>query len=173
MTLTEFVQAQNIKIDAFFLGKKKSEDKWEHFEWRVDLVNMQGRHSLTSQEIQSVPRHSLTYKKGMAHVGYPPNRARSEWLQATEKEIKFSIIKAGREPKPIPPSLIEVVASLHMECVGIANTPLWEDWASEFGYNVDSIKDKKIFDTVTAQYLELRKFFGNKFQEFLECENDH
>lgn len=183
MTLQEFVVRENLQISSVFTGKVEDNRKkniWGHFAWKVELLNLQGRPTLTTPELysDSFPRYSLIYKKGLGHQGFY-NSLTKQWRYATDKEIKdFSLNKndwwnAKRQPKPIPPSLIEVVSSLHIECVSIVNTPLWEDWASEFGLNVDSIKDKKNFDAVTAQYLELRKFFGNKFQEFLGCENDY
>lgn len=71
---------------------------------------------------------------------------------------------------PTPPKLFGVLESLQCDCRCIADAPLWDDFASNLGLNVDSIKEKKIYDKCVEIHLQLRKFFGKEFPNFLAAE---
>lgn len=67
----------------------------------------------------------------------------------------------------------EVLYCLNVDCSCIENNFLWEDFASNLGYNPDSISDKKVFEACSKTYKEARDFFGYpKFKELLECQEE-
>lgn len=173
MTLTEFIEQEKIQINQSFGGKDDS--GWEHFAWDVELLNMQGRHTLTTTELANpatTPRYSLVFKKGMAHQGFY-NPLTKKWREATQKEIKDDSFRSYKRLRPIPPLLMEVISHLHLACTTIETTPLFPDYCENLGYSSDSMKAKEIYDAGVETYRKLRKFFGNKFREFLACENDY
>ncbi len=186
MTINEFITRENILITPAFVGKKiepspkKGEKGWEHFEWAVELKNLQGRQSLGNiYPLPVVPTHSLTYKMGLAHQGFRKwdsntNKFTNEWRMATEKEIKEeSFSNYIKRIKPIPPTVIDILSNVHMNCVDMDNNEPFAEWCRNYGYDDDSIKHKELYERCRQEFFDFRKFFGYKFQEFLECENDY
>lgn len=155
MSLSTFAQTLQLQLE-WNNAKHNMVDGKTPFEYNVTL-----RHGQTGQT------YTTKYTKGAAHVRY----GRSPEMIPYKR--LFDIIQMGKPGKiflhPIPPSLDEVLESLQSDCQAFDNNPLWSDFAAQFGYNVDSIKDKKIFKACRKAYAELRKFFGVNFQTFLSC----
>lgn len=59
------------------------------------------------------------------------------------------------------PALIDVLYSLAMDSY-VLNSDGFEDWASNYGYDVDSRKDEKIYKVCIQQSLEFRKLIGRE-----------
>lgn len=142
---------------------------------------------------------ALTAKffKGAAHVGTPITSLdreynNGEWRlsrkivgykQLNEKERKeflrykkdrTSVLPGYRrvamEAVPIPPQLDEVLYCLALDSQSFMNAPTWKQFAGEFGYNVDSIKEKKTFKACRNMAAKLQNLFGwVTFQEFIHC----
>jgi len=183
-TLLQFITRLNLQLNTTYLGKKvppfSDKSKHEMFHWRCDLKNLQGRHTTNPENgnpvcfpKDSFPSLSLDFYRGLAHQGFRQydfvkGSFTNEWKMATEKE-KFSY----KTPKPIPPNLMDILSNLHMTATSLRNSPFWEDWANELGYNPDSIKDKEIYDASVEEYRKLHKFLGSEFENFLNCENDY
>lgn len=59
-----------------------------------------------------------------------------------------------------PPSMVSVLDCLASDAGGLENAPAFEDWASEYGYEVDSRKAEKTFQAIQRQAAALAKFLG-------------
>lgn len=75
--------------------------------------------------------------------------------------------------KPQEPTKNGVLQVLALEASYMIDMPTFEDWCSDFGYNSDSIKDKKMFDAMYEQTSKLKSFLGNEdFQIILKTDFD-
>jgi len=59
------------------------------------------------------------------------------------------------------PVLENVLNSLFMDST--AHDVSFTDWCNEFGYNNDSINDRKIYDRCIDNYFKLKKALGSKY----------
>ena len=64
--------------------------------------------------------------------------------------------------KPKPPTNYDLLA-----CLESRNPGTFEEFCWEFGYNTDSIRDRKVYDGVVDQYLQLAKMFSSEELETL------
>lgn len=66
------------------------------------------------------------------------------------------------------PTVHDVLGCLASDAAGYESALDFEDWASEYGYDTDSRKAERTFNTVAAQSKKLRKFLGDSlYQELL------
>lgn len=61
----------------------------------------------------------------------------------------------GKEPK-----LTDVLDCLASDASGFENAGSFEDWANEYGYDYDSRKAERIYETIERQAKRLKKFLG-------------
>jgi hypothetical protein len=59
-----------------------------------------------------------------------------------------------------PPTIEDVLYSLLMDSE-VLNYSTFKDWADEFGYNSDSIKDKKVYEECLRIALQMRQLFSD------------
>jgi hypothetical protein len=59
------------------------------------------------------------------------------------------------------PEVADVLDCLASDASGIENARSFEDWASEYGYDADSRKAKKIYKACVKQSEKLKKFIGS------------
>lgn len=166
MTATEFCKKHKVSISSIPVPLKESDPK-HSFRYLVS-VNYAGK---APQQFE--------YWKGSGHVGVrrlvqstfcPGQNAEYEWVRLNQKELacwqrgyQFNgDYPKTRFAKPIPPQENEVLYCLAMDVQSVLNSPLWEDWANELGYNQDSIKDKKVFEACCETLLKLRNLFGSQ-----------
>lgn len=160
MTTQEFGLLHKIQFVYFPAPLKKTDPK-DSFRYLVRF------------ELAGRPTLEIEYWKGAAHVGYP---LVNEWVMLTEKERqlwKRKIFDTWRIrcAKPIPPQPWEVFDCILSDTQCFLDAPIWEDFASNLGYNSDSIKDKKVFEAVSKQTHELQQFLGQqRFAEFMKCQ---
>lgn len=65
------------------------------------------------------------------------------------------------------PKIASVLDCLASDSQGLENGT-FEDWASECGYDIDSRRAEKIYETIQRQARELKKFFGaSDFEKLL------
>ena len=62
--------------------------------------------------------------------------------------------------KPFPPEIADVMDCIISDAQGFENSPHFEDWASEYGYDTDSRTAEKTFNAVSHQTNRLKKFLG-------------
>ena len=67
----------------------------------------------------------------------------------------------------VDPTAADVLDCLASDASGYDNARGFIDWCGEYGYDTDSRKDEKIFNTVKAQSEKLRAFLGDATYEAL------
>jgi GH35 family endo-1,4-beta-xylanase len=60
-----------------------------------------------------------------------------------------------------PPNVAEVINCLASDSASIENSPIFQDWANEMGYDPDSRKAERIFNICHKQADRLTKFLGS------------
>jgi hypothetical protein len=73
------------------------------------------------------------------------------------------------------PSAQDVLDCLLSDASSFDNARDFEDWASEFGFNIEEDpellkRDRKIYSNVRRQTERLKKLLGKHYEEFLEAE---
>lgn len=58
------------------------------------------------------------------------------------------------------PSLVDVLDCLASDAAGFENARHFEDWAGEYGYDIDSIKARKVYKLIGNQSKKLKDFLG-------------
>ena len=58
------------------------------------------------------------------------------------------------------PTAAEVLDCLASDAAGIENARCFEDWAADYGYDMDSRKAEKTYQTCVKQVEELKAFLG-------------
>lgn len=129
--------------------------------WRVTISK--GARSLTTD-----------YMQGIGHIpGHKQNTryTTDEWeaLKYACENGKTTRLRCGAMPsfpsigaKPIPaPALHDVLYSLSMDASAL-DSPTYEDWAAEFGYEADSRSGEKIYRECLRLALELRAMIGER-----------
>lgn len=70
----------------------------------------------------------------------------------------------------VEPTIEDVLDCLALEASNVNASKNFLDWATELGYNPDSIKDKNIYDSCRKQTERLKDFLGgNAFLILLSC----
>ena len=49
--------------------------------------------------------------------------------------------------------------------------PTFEQWASDIGYDADSMRAYRIYEACKAEYPKVKKFLGNEFETFAAAEH--
>jgi hypothetical protein len=67
----------------------------------------------------------------------------------------------------------DVVHSLVSDAVGISDATSFEDWASDYGYDSDSLSAYKTFQALKAQAPRVRSFFGEHFDAIAKAAQEY
>jgi hypothetical protein len=67
----------------------------------------------------------------------------------------------------------DVLYGLVSDTQGFENARDFEDWASEYGYDVDSRKAERIYKNLSKIAPQVRDFLGERFDEFAEAAQDY
>jgi hypothetical protein len=74
------------------------------------------------------------------------------------------------------PTTVDVLDCLLSDAAGYENATDLDDWAAEYGYNLDEPPDRahtrRIYRQVERQTEKLRSFLGDDYQMFLYAERD-
>lgn len=163
MRMSEFAAMIGLTVESVLLSGKVGGKEGFKFKTTLKYKNM------ASDMVAEIQFH-----QGAAHVEKLNDLAK--WVPCPMQEVDKRVKQArwGERSimglRPALPTLETVLDCLRSDCVSIDNSPLWEDWASDLGYNVDSIKDKKVYEACVEEYQNLRTFFKNHFRLFLTCE---
>jgi hypothetical protein len=161
--LEKFVEKNKVTIDSVFIPYSQSRHAkdtppWPSLNWRVTLKR-DGRDVISTE-----------YAAGTWHC--PASKAvikdKYEWRLRIECEIE-----SGRKSypgihndhvsslggAPLLPDICDVLSSLALDGSAI-NDDGFADWASNLGYDTDSIKARDIYQTCLDTGLKLRAAFG-------------
>jgi len=128
----------------------------------------------------SINGESFDYRMGSGHCTRLNNDKTSVQYRITdlEKDDRISICKAiyGYHKRLTSydyeqlqviyikrPKLDEVLNCLFLD--SSAHEQCFQDWASDFGYDTDSIKAKSTYEACIENYFKLKKALGNKYSE--------
>mgnify|MGYP001612760041 CR=1 FL=1 len=83
--------------------------------------------------------------------------------------FSMGIGHAGRAPEAH-----EVLSCMADDEAGVENTPQFEEWAPEYGYDPDSRKAETTYRVCVRQQVSLRAFLGHELYETLlwDCDRD-
>jgi hypothetical protein len=68
------------------------------------------------------------------------------------------------------PTAYDVLTCLQMDATTYVNDYSFEDFCSEYGYDTESRKAERTYKVILRQSEKLKNFLGDKFEEFMECE---
>jgi hypothetical protein len=152
MTLQEFIDTVKIEFSADIANSKPVIDGKTPFKYNILLKH-------------NNKKYSFVYTMGAGNVRRRGSQSAISYY-ALNKSINcndtFNLV-------PIFPKIENVLENIVSDCHMIKMAPLWEDFANEFGYNEDSRKDHAVYQACVSQYMEVRSFFGEFFEEFLSC----
>jgi len=156
-TATEFADSQGLEYSATFVPLSQSRNSGNPnltLNWRITISK--GQASITTD-----------YQQGIAHLpGYKFVFGRrvsvdehKEIARACEEGDYYKhggIYADSKRRKIEPPKLVDVMFSLVMDSSAI-DAGCFEEWASEFGYDTDSISARDTYDQCIAIALKLRQ----------------
>lgn len=125
--------SQFVKFVPWDISRNKNE-KCPSLNWLVTLFR-NGKAFMSDVEYSAGCAHCPSYKQG----GFGKDHDVTEAV--TQECLKGHKYRVGA--KRIVPSILDVVSNLLMD--GDVNGQSFEDWASNFGYDVDSRKAEKIY----------------------------
>jgi len=167
--LENFIKDLDIKIDYVFIPFKLSKsknDKTPNLNWKVILLNKNGE--LTTD-----------YTKGIGHLEFEnflniqnvatknivneevKNAVNHGWhftLKINDGKVRKTIMKSNNFPNP---TIKEVLYSLTLDSNAL-DYQTYEEWASDLGYEQDSRKGEKIFNTIKENSVNLLKILNGR-----------
>lgn len=173
-TLQTFVDSLKLEYRAEFIPTPQPADKVKHpqLHWRIHLNR--GKRGM-----------SVEYHEGCAHVkGYQQfykssydKRQHDELIRLTCETGKFyrrmsdtfgpiARVENGKTKMQPAPELLDVLYCLVQDS-DVLDRGTFEEWASEFGYDLDSRSAEKTYRLCLEQSLQLRNLLGNDTLEQL------
>jgi hypothetical protein len=89
------------------------------------------------------------------------------------------VLKMGRRQLTTPfytgpalgePSTADVLGCLLSDASGFESSRTFEEWCSDYGYDTDSRRAERTYKAIEAQSVKLRRFLGDRFEEFARAE---
>jgi hypothetical protein len=152
------IDSIGIEYNAEFVPQWKSRNAGEKspsLNWTVTIKK--GNQSLSTDYMQGIG-HLKNYQHGNRLVWYVDAVKLAANTGKWNPNIKY---ETQHFTKDIPkPELIDVLYSLVLDS-DVINHPSFEDWANEFGYDVDSRKAEKTYRECMQIALKLRAMLGN------------
>ncbi len=68
------------------------------------------------------------------------------------------------------PSILDLLECILSDALGYDSSGSFEDWALDYGYDPDSRKALKIYETVGEQTRKLKEFLGDWYEEAINLE---
>lgn len=155
-----------LTMEAVFVPFSQSRNKGEKnpsLNWRVTL-RRNGRDILTTDYgagYGHCPAYKLSVKEGGSHNSI--TRMELILAECERGRVVYPGNYTGKFHaigKPIMPELADVLYSLCMEADAI-DSPTFEEWAEDFGYDVDSRSAEKTYRACLETALKLRAGLGD------------
>lgn len=172
-SLQDFIDGLGVEYSAKFVPFNRSRNAKKDIKsmsdysinWSITLKK--GNYTLTTD-----------YMQGVGHL--PKNLQFSVYTKITHalRDAIISACERGKalvninapwgEKKPLePPKLIDILYSLVMNC-SVIDYAGFEEWAIDFGYNPDSIKDNKVYKDCWQTALKMQAMLGDEVIRQLE-----
>lgn len=152
MTVIEFATANKIDFSAVPIGKQIIDGKTP-FKYTI-TVGYEGR------------KDTFEYTMGSGYVSLWGKMASHRQIKEQLDRVKYGEL-GYHLLKPIPPNVNDTLLCLSTDAQCIENYPLWEEFAQNLGYDVDSRKGHATYQACVDNYFKLKTVFGGKFHEFL------
>ena len=150
------IQKLGLEYSAEFVPFSKSRNRHESrpsLNWRVTIKR--GNQSLTTDYMQGCG-HIEGFKQTIGRLSIDENEAIRHTCE-TRKLKRPGYLERGVQPEP---RLEDVLYSLVLD-TSVLDSPTYEDWAGEFGYDVDSRKGELTYRACLEIGLKLRVMLGN------------
>lgn len=132
---------------------RNAEEKDPTINWRVTIASASGTLATDyTQGIAHMPKYRHEFRRTTDTVERE-KLASEKGMYATQAHSLFHQLCI-----PIP-KLDDVLYSLVMDASAL-NSDCFEDWASDTGYDPDSIKARKLYDECIVVALKVRAVFG-------------
>jgi hypothetical protein len=164
-----FMKAHKLTIESTFVPFSQSRNKAEKYRslnWRTRL--MKGEREIWAGD----------YSAGAGHCPCNKNKRNADkYITAVAEKYETENGRAARilgnmvleeSRKPIFPDSCDVLYSLASDASAL-DSPTYEDWAGEFGYDVDSRKGESIYRACLESALKLRAALGEAGLEALRA----
>ncbi len=117
---------------------------------------------MTYQEL--IAKHNIKFSQ--EYIGYRPDGMMDKDMNHYKCRITvgrrgFSLYFSQGYGIKHEPELAGVLDCLASDAAGYENAQSFEDWASEYGYDLDSRKAEKIYRTVKRQAEQLKRTLGD------------
>jgi len=136
---------------------------------------------MTTQKTLSafIAEHEITIECHRAqsnpHMPDKPDHVMDHWEVILKTPLDRMIVSFSmglglrKNGRPVPPDVETVLDTLAGDAAGIENTPSFEDWCAEYGYDTDSRSAERTFNACEKQAEELKQFINDPdaFQELL------
>lgn len=170
----------SIKLDS---SEPVSDHDWSYFKWTATFEK-EGRTFVTQYRTglglidKDKPKYAHM-NNNMTTVEVNPER---DGLKADKIPVaNLSELNKKHRGKwdyllyrPSEPTKNEVLQSLSLDASTFISMPTFEEWCRDFGYDDDSIKAKKIFDTCYEQTAKVKSFLGtDDFNTLLDTDFDN
>jgi hypothetical protein len=110
------------------------------------------------------------YSMGAAYRHYRNNRP----IQIKHYNLTVYDCDRYNQTKPDNPSLDDVLHCFVMDAQGVGDGQTFEDWAADYGYEVDSREAEKSFNACRDSYFAMIRLFGSDgFEELCELFQDY
>ena len=156
----ELLTAAAVKFEVVNAGSGKDKEGWEHDAWRFTLTKMVGGisektvHSWTSDYRTGTGNRVMPKGFGCpVHKGYVKHGT----LAWEDNE---------KQKRPVKPRAADVLYCILSD--GQAADTSFHDWASDFGYDTDSLKALGVYNACCETGRELRKLFTREERAALE-----
>ena len=157
-TLAEFIAAANLVMKVQPAPENpnmKDNDKWEADHWFYTLN--------TSRR-----QMSGYFSMGIGHRTYKGHRPLVFMGKTFRKgdripnpgRITLAVEQTLKEFTPTAPTLETILDCLASDASGIENARTFEDWAGEYGYDIDSREAYKTYKVTKRQTEKLRALLG-------------
>ncbi len=154
------IKAEFIKNDFHFVGDKDKRDIY-------NITLKRGQRKYTFKFGQSIVKSGFYAQYSRTKYDIPVEK-----LSLSDSELKryvkyhfnhdFGNITGDKIVRPIAPTLYDVLACLQKYEVGT-----FEDFCSDFGYDLDSRTAKKTYKAVVKEYDKMCSLFNNEELEIL------
>lgn len=170
-TLAEFAAEHALTMDTKFISREKTVDDWECFRWSVTLMSGAG---------DARRCYSTEYRMGIAHQHWDARARQLPTGESRGARVSQRLVGGRRLTlhgeqclrewaRPTPPELTDVLDSLRSDAESVENSPLFEDWAGDMGYDTDSRKAEQVFHACQEVRGQLIKLIGHKaYNELLQ-----
>lgn len=187
-TIAAFIKRHNIGVDCSKPTPHydKAED-WPAISYTVTLYSMEEEPDGTKvRKSSAYDRQPINFKLGIGHVKWKRySFATSDESRIIEFHKSGRRYKAGHQgglatvaanmarAQKVKPSAYDVLTNLQHTLREFYDRLSFEEWADEYGYNTDSIKDRELYEQCQLEGRFTYSWLGDeRARELLEAEDD-